>query len=366
MAKVNFDNKTYTFDELEKKYRQFYAPAFEVIIDGTSMIRESVAISSIKVDTTAASKADAFSFTVENGFDPVKREFKWINSFLAVGKYAEIKMGYTDRLETVFYGIVTNISLDYPSDGNPTIRVAGMDISFLMMKGKHSNSWKEKLDSDVVKSIGSKYGAKLHVDNTAVKKKIIEQNGLSDFQFIHSLAKQNHFEFMVVGKDLYFRKPKQNKSTVLSLMYGKNLMGFSTSVDISKQVSQIVVRGVNTETMKPVEAKSRNVDIIGTNSKTGNDIMNSLASYMVEYVYANVETQQEAQEMADAMMNEMAMDLVSGSGESIGIPELRAGRYIKLEGLGQKFNQPMYLSQVTHRIDKSGYITSFEARGNAI
>ncbi|MBD2847882.1 phage late control D family protein [Paenibacillus sp. IB182496] len=366
MANVKFDNTSYKFDTLEAKYRNFFAPAFEVLIDGRNLIRESVAISSLTVDTTVESKADSFRFKVENAFDPVRRQFQWVDSFLAVGKYIEIRMGYTDKLETVFYGVITSVALDYPADGNPNITVSGMDISFLMMKGVHSNSWKEKKESDVVRSIAAKYGARMKIDDTAVKKPIIEQNQMNDFQFVHALAEANHFDFFVVGKTLYFRKPKASKTPVVTLMYGKNLVSYQTNVDISNQVSQVVVRGFDVKTTKPIEAKSRSVDIIGTNSKTGKDIMRALADYTVEYVYTNSITQQEAQALADAMLNERAMDLVTGSGESIGLPEIRAGRYIKLDGLGAKFNQPMYLNQVTHQIDSSGYMTSFEVGGNAI
>ncbi|WP_274650191.1 phage late control D family protein [Paenibacillus humicola] len=366
MADVKFDNSTYTFDALEQKYRGFFAPAFEVMIDGTSLIRQSVAISSIKVDTTVDKKADSFHFTVDNAFDPVRREFQWVDTLLAVGKYTEIRMGYADKLETVFYGLITSVALDYPADGNPTVSVTGMDISFLMMKGSHSNSWKEKKDSDVVKAIGAKYGATLTVDDTPVTKPIIEQIRMNDFQFMNALAKENDYDFFVVGKKLFFRKPNQSKTPVLTLMYGKNLRSYSASVDISNQVSQVIVRGFDMKTSQAIEAQAGQIDIIGTNSRTGKDIMNGLASYTKEYVYTNSRTMQEAQELANALMNERAMDLVTGSGESIGIPEIRAGRYIKLDGLGAKFNQPMYLKQVSHSISASGYLTSFEVGGNAI
>ncbi|MBP3961287.1 phage late control D family protein [Paenibacillus lignilyticus] len=366
MADVKFDNSTYQFDSLEQKYRNFFAPAFEIVIDGNSMIRQSVAISSVKVNTTVNQKADSFHFTVQNAFDPVRREFQWINSFLAVGKYVEIKMGYTDKLETVFYGIITSVDLEYPSDGNPTVSVSGMDISFLMMKGSHSNSWKEKKDSDVVKVIGAKYGAKLSVDTTTVMRPIIEQIRMTDYQFLKQLAKSNDYDFFVVGKTLYFRESKNSKTPVITLMYGKNLRSYSTSVDITNQVSQVIVRGFDPKTSTAIEATSGQVDIIGSNSRTGKDIMRSLADYTKEYVYTNATTMQEAQDLADAMMNERAMDLVTGSGESIGIPEIRAGRYIKLDGLGAKFNQPMYLTEVSHSISASGYTTSFEVGGNAI
>ncbi|MFB9329088.1 phage late control D family protein [Paenibacillus aurantiacus] len=366
MADVKFDNSTYTFDALEQKYRNFFAPAFEVTIDGTNLTRQSVAISSITVNTITKNEADSVSFTVENAYDPIRREFQWTDSLLAIGKYMTVKMGYTDKLETVFYGIITTVDLDFPAQGNPTIQVQAMDASFFMTKGTHSNTWLKKKDSDVVKAVGAKYGLRMVVDDTVVEKETIEQSETTDFLFLSELAQMNHFDFFVVGKTLYFRKPKQSKVPVMTLMYGKNLRSFSTTIDLSGQVSQVVVRGYDKKTLEPIEATSRNIDIIGNNSRTGRDIMRSLADYTKQYYYTNSGTLQEAQHLADAIMNEIAMDLIKGQGESIGIPEMRAGRYLKLDGLGSKFNQVLYLTRVTHTISASGYLTTFVVEGNAI
>lgn len=366
MGNVKFDNTTYSHDALEKKYNHFFAPAFEVLIDETNLEQESIAISNMKVQTSIEAKADSFSFTVDNAFDPVKREFLWLDRFFAVGKYIEIKLGYIDKLVTVFYGLITSVELDYPASQIPNITVSGMDISFLMMKGVHSNSWKDKKDSDVIKRLASKYGLNSVVDDTAEKKPIIEQIDMTDFQFISAKAKENNYDFFVIGKSLYFRKPKKNTSPVITLMYGKNLMSYSTDVNIANQVSQVIVRSLDGENSDPIEAKSMQIDVLGTNTKTGKDIMKSLADYTKEYVYTNVSSQQEAQKLADSLMNERAMDLVTGSGQCIGIPEIRAGRYIKLDGLGKKFDQLLYLTSVEHKINDAGYITKFEVRGNAI
>ncbi len=367
MGDVEFNTTSYVFDDLETKYRNFFSPAFEVLVDTKNILREGVAITSINVDTTIDPKADSFSFTVTNAFDLVKRDFQWVDQYFALGKKVEIKMGYTDKLITVFNGIITKVNFSYPSDSNPTITVTGMDISFLMMVGNNSITWQKKKYSDVVKEIAAKYTSEMKVDDTSdIIDTISSQNSKHDFEFLTNLAKGMNYDFFVVGKTVYFRKPLKDMAAVLTLTWGKNLRSFSTEMNLSTQVSKVVVRGWEPKTQKVIVATSGTVVKLGSNSKTGSDIMKTLGVDTTKNIQANVSSMKEAQDLADATLNKRAMEFISGDGESIGIPEIRAGRYIKLAGVGEIFNEPLYLTSAVHKINASGYLTSFKVRGNAI
>ncbi len=341
MAKIKFDTNTYELADLERKYRNFFAPAFDIQVDGQSFTLKQIAVSMLKVETSIAAKSDNFQFRIENAYDAVARQFKWVGSLIDVGKTITIEMGYTDKLETVFDGIITGISVDYPAEGQPSIVVQGMD------------------------QIGGKYSLQLQVDDTMTPKPTIEQFKTSDFHFLKKLASEINYYFFVIEQKLYFKKPTPSASPIVTLMYGKNLRSYSTSVDISNQVGQFIVRGSDPKTREPFQATSQSVNKYGTNGRTGKDIMSALTRQSVETVYSDATSQAEAQTMANALANERAMNLISGEGESIGIPELRAGRNIKLEGLGPKFNQTLLLVSVTHQISNRGYVTQFRTEGNA-
>jgi phage protein D len=168
MGSLTLDEKSFTFEELEKKYQNFYSPTVEVIIDNTKIIRETpAAISKVTVESSIESKADTFTFTVINAYDLIKREFLWLDEYFALGKEVEIQMGYIDKLETVFSGLITSISFSYDGENAPSITVKGMDKSFLMMTSNKSTSWDNKKYSDIAKEIGGKYGLTAEVDDTA-------------------------------------------------------------------------------------------------------------------------------------------------------------------------------------------------------
>ena len=48
--------------------------------------------------------------------------------------------------------------------------------------------------------------------------------------------------------------------------------------------------------------------------------------------------------------------------ESIGLPEIRPGAKVVLEGLGNKFNGTYLVEKAAHTVDNCGYRTKFEAR----
>ncbi|CAG7640767.1 phage late control D family protein [Paenibacillus allorhizosphaerae] len=370
MADFKLKTDSYQFDELATRYAQFLSPALEIIIDGTKIMRDTeIAISSVTVDSSADSRADTFSFRIVNAFDLVKREFKWIDTYFELGKSVEIQMGYKDQLETVMVGLITSIS--YSFEEIPAFTVTGMDMSFLMMTSNKPESWDQKKYSDVVKAIAGKYGLTAKVDDTETELVTQTKVEVSDFALVSELARNTNFEFFVRGKNLYFRKPLQDVTPALTLFFGLTLSDFTAQADLYNQISSYTVRGMKSKVQPEViEGKAQSSDIqkLGTNTRTGADILNTIGSYFDKgESNRKLDSVEHGKEIAKAKLNAASMQFITGSGTSIGLPELQAGRCIKLEGLGKKMSQVFFVSSVTHSIDEgSGYTTRFQVRGNAI
>jgi phage protein D len=368
MAEVKLDEKSYTFDDLDKKFNHFMAPEFEVTSNGKNLVKEGVAITSVRVTTSVSPEANNFTFTVANAYDWVSRDFKWVKDYFPLGQNVDIAMGYGGTREPVFSGMITSINYDYPAEGNPTLTITGMDYSYQLMKGKGTDSkniWTDKKHSEIVEEIAKSYSLTATVDATSGPVKV-DREGQDDYQLLVRLAKLNDYELFVLGKKLYFRKPGKSTTPVLTLEWGKNLRSFSTATDISMQVGQFVVRGYDNKENKWIEAQSASVKPFGEGSTTGADLIHSVTKNKIHYEYTNYSDPKQLQDRADAMAREASMKLISGNGESIGIPYLIAGRFIKLNGLGPRFGAALYLKKVTHSISSSGYLTSFDVGGNAL
>ncbi|MTI85720.1 MAG: phage late control D family protein [Firmicutes bacterium] len=359
------------FDKLREKYRDFFAPAFEVLVEGKKLLQNGVAINSVTV-STSVEKADLCTFDVQNAFDPVKKDFKWLKKYFYPGKNLEIKMGYTDKLETIFAGLIKSVDFDFPAGGYPSLTVEGMDKTFAMMKSTKSRSWDNKKHSDVAQSVGSKYVSKCIVDPTKFKHEKVEQNQQDDFNFLQLLAEENNYEFFVTGKTLHFREQHKKKriKPMVTLEWGKNLLSFSPTVDLYNQVPEIEVRARDDEAKQVYVGKSGQINKLDSSSgrTTGPEMIKKIrgrsgTTYIqVDYlISAN-----EAKERATDLLSEKSMELVTGNAVSVGLPEIRSGEYIKLQGLGKNLSQVYYILSSQHTINESGYITNFTVEGNTI
>ncbi|NOU69189.1 hypothetical protein GC096_34810 [Paenibacillus sp. LMG 31461] len=360
---LDLETSSFTFDDLAKKYSDFYAPYYDIKVDGTKL-SDDIALDNLRVETTIDGTADSFSFRVANAYDITKNEFQWLSTF-TLGKAIDIGLGYVDKFTPVFTGQITSVVVDFPEDGAPGLVVRGMDISYLMMKGTKSRSWNKKKYSEVVEEIAKTYGFKTNVDATTTVFPALSQSQINDYHFIQNLANLVNYDFFVVGKNLYFRKPLTAMTAVMTLEMGKTLRSLMIDHNLAEQITGVTVRAWDNKELKVIEGKSASVTKLGSNSKTGKDILGSKGDF-IEHMYTNVTSVEEAKSYADAILNRRAMKLVSGSGECIGIPEIRAGRYIKLSGVGKTFDQPYYITGATHIFDDEGYTTRFQLGGNAV
>ncbi|KYC36097.1 hypothetical protein WA1_40880 [Scytonema hofmannii PCC 7110] len=372
--------------ELEKKYGNFYAPVFQIKVNGKDIMtlgedntKESLEISSVTIDNTLDG-ADTFSFTVNNAFDLARRELlTFVDEILVFDAPVEIRFGYGSLLKTLMIGILVTVKISFPSGGAPQVEVGGFDVSHRMMKQMKPRNWNDKKDSEVVKVIAEEY--KLQINNTdnddpfpnqasveetgVIHPQIVKQEKENDFEFLKRLAERNYYEFFVFRNTLYFRKPARESDPVVILEWNKSLVSFSPEFDIAERVFEVKVMGQNTEKKINIEATAKidNDEIKKMfQRKTeaeqqGRTVTNQLVS---EQVKQPVTSKEHAEHMARAILLKKHENILKGSGESIGIPDILAGTNINLLGLGSKFSQKYYLQKTNHSISNSGYKTTFD------
>jgi uncharacterized protein len=73
-------------------------------------------------------------------------------------------------------------------------------------------------------------------------------------------------------------------------------------------------------------------------------------------------TQAEADAKALGILRDRVKDMVTAEGGTIGFAQLRAGGTVAITGIGPRYSGLWVLTKTTHRIDSSGYRTTFSAR----
>ena len=367
-----------TIEQIEKARNNFYVPACNVKVSGQSVVEELyLELTSVHVDNTLEG-ADRFSFVINNGFDVAKREFltakgETLPRFLKLGSPVEIRMGYGDRsnLDLMLTGIVTELQTSFPSSGLPQLTVSGFDYSYCLTKGTGSNTWPKKKDSDAVRDIAREHNLVPKVEDTKAVHPTIVRSQESAERFVEKLARRNGFEFFVSDKkELFFRKPANDKTGVIKLEWGRGLLTFSPEIKLSDQVTEVEVHGWNIQTKKPIVGRARGGDEPGRDPKraSGAEYLEKVCKKQQATLRVRepVFSQQEADQRARAILKRRAQGFVGGRGESLGIPELRPNINITLGGLGEFFNTTFYVTHTTHTVDSSGYRTSFEVGDTTI
>ena len=369
--------------DIEKRYNNFYVPAFSVEVGKAKkdLLKENVEIFSVSVNNTLKG-SDDFSMTINNPIDIGANDFRYLkNNLFPIDKDNDviIKMGYGDRsaLTTVFSGIITAIDVSFPANGVSQLTIKGFDRSHKMMKSQHSDSWGSDNNrvkySDVVKQIADKsqyrFG-KSNIVDTREQHRQIKQNRQTDFDFIQKkLADEIGFEVFVRGEDLYFR-PRANDSAdvVAELIWGRTLVSFSPKLNTANQISEVEVRGWNSAQQRAIVGRARRGEEHGRDRgrQSGGEAVAATQGDVVRHIWRPVSTQREADDIAKSVLEKTALGFVTGSAESLGIPDIVPGRNIMLSGLGKTFSKTYYIEKVTHSISTSGYKTTFDVTENTI
>ncbi len=354
-----------TFGGLSKQYGDFFVPSFEVKVGG-SKIGDGIdmVIASVSVDTSLE-KADTCSFTVTNAFDIESREFKWLDQYLTIGKEVQIDMGYKDKLGTVFHGYITSVRYELSSWDQTSVVVSGMDYSFKLMKGIKSKVFSKVKDSDVASQVISGAGLTAKVDSTTIVHDMIQQVGISDYQFLSWLADRNGYEFFVSGKNVHFRKMHQNKSPSVTLTWAQNLISLYKEDDLNDQAGVVKVRSWDYKTKKVLTGQASAISKVDS-GQDGKTVLGNVLGTVEDNYMSEARTQAQADAEATAIQSSKAMKLVSGEAICIGIPQIRAGQYVQLAGLGSKLNKVYYVTSARHNIDESGYTTTLTIGGNVV
>ncbi|MDQ3773296.1 MAG: contractile injection system protein, VgrG/Pvc8 family [Pseudomonadota bacterium] len=364
--------------QIDKARKNFYAPAFNVVVapKKSLVVDLHLEVTSVQVNNIL-NAADRFSFVINNAYNFSTQEFvvidgKTLPDFFEFGSPVEIYMGYGDRkkLDLMLAGLVTELSTSF-SSGAPQLTVSGYDHSYCLTKGSRSESFGEnKKDSDAVRRLANLYGLNPKVEETNVDHANIVMSQESPAKFLKRLADRNGFEWFVVNKDLVFRTPANDERGVIELKWGEGLVSFSPEIKLSEQVSQVEVYGWNVQTKQKIVGKARKGDEPGRDpTRASGKRRQSGAEYLQKFcrdkettlrVREPVFSQQQADQRAKAILKRRAEGFVGGSGESIGIPELRADTNVTLQGLGDFFNTTFYVRETTHTVNSSGYRTTFQ------
>ncbi|GAA2756221.1 phage late control D family protein [Actinopolymorpha rutila] len=359
--------------ELERKHGGFYVPTAVIKVGGEDVLRDLyLAVSEVSVDLKEKAAA-RFSFTVASAFDweageflatRAKKRVDLLEQF-AFGRKVEVGLGYGDPAklgQPMLTGVLTEITTDFATGSTPTLTVSGYDDLYPLTVGKNTRHWENKPDSAAVQDVAGIGGVATDVRPTSPVKLTIDQNNLSDMAFVGELAERNGATFYHRNRKLYFGRRRNDASDIVELDWGQGLLSFRPEANLARQVAEVQVHGWSAAKGEVVLGRARRGEESGRDARKksgGERVVTALSSTPVLHLRAAVHTQEEADARAKAVLEERGQDFVTGSGESIGVPEILPDTNVALGGLGRAFSRTYYVSAANHRLDANGYHTTF-------
>ena len=345
-------------------------PNFEIIINGSPLpVEAKLHVISLSIDHDVELPG---MFTLElTDSDSQKQETTWINDeeLFAIGNVVEVKLGYGEDLATLIIGEITGIDPEFTFDRLPRLTVRGYDRRHRLQLGKKTQTFLQQKDSEIAAKIARDAGLTAQVEDSQVVHDYILQAEQTDIEFLQHRARLINYEVVVEDKTLFFRPVGNAQSEILTLSFEDDLREFYPHLSAIGQISDLTLRGWNPKEKQEIVGQAKvgeeNSTMGGENS--GAAVVEDAFSTVITQVSDRpVLSQAEADQLAKARLNKVALTLVTGEGVCWGRTDLRAGKVIKIEGLGKRFNGQYYVTATIHRYHpQSGYFTHFTVHRNS-
>lgn len=358
-----------------------FAPSFTVSIDGARAgLDVEKSITEVQV-IHERNTMDHFSLTLVNAYPDLRWTHTKDADVFHEGGGIAIGMGYVGAVQPMFDGEITRISPSFPESGVSIVRIEGLTRLHRLKQTPKTRTFVGKRDSEIATQIANELKLKPDVDPTDAPVPYLIQSNRTDLDFLLERAQRIHYQLHVDGHVLKFKKASDaTPTTAYTLVWAGGQKGFepdaramplrsfSPTMNTLWQPTKVIVRGQHVKNRKPIKVEVGDEALAAKAGKETGPQVAAKAGREVKKVVVNVPvaSEDEARQIARSVFNDLAADFVTGSGASIGLPELRAGAVIELAGLGDRFDGDYHVTRATHTINQGGYSTSFAVRRNAV
>ena len=344
-------------------------PQVDVIINGAP-VSDSVLryVEDVLVDDSVELPS-MFSFTMTSS-DAQGQDAPWIDdSLFSIGSVVEIKMGADQSVTSMIIGEITALQPEFTLSRLPLLRVEGFDRRHRLQRGRKTRTFLNKKDSDIASQIGGEAGLSVTATDSATTLDYVLQANQTDWEFLCERARLIRYGVVVQDKTLFFQPVGNAESEVLTLDIRQDLLEFYPRLSSVGLATNVRLQSWSVKDKAAVLGNSSAGDEVSTmgGQSSGAAIVGAAFGDAIDIVSDRpVSAQAEADQIAKARFNELVLGLITGEGLARGRTDLRAGKVIKIDGIGSRFGGQYYVTSAIHRYSPaSGYVTEFTVRRNA-
>jgi phage protein D len=396
--------------DLAENFGQFYVPRFEIKIAGVGLPRDVLRDVTQLTYHDDELQIDGFELSVNN-WNEETNDFKYLGTTVAppprpgepapkapprpqddpqqifdpCSKDVTVSFGYGDDLQPIVTGNFTTVEPTFPTSGPATLAVRGLNVLHRLRRKQYTHAWPNLTDSQIAANLGTltdPQTGQLRFPIPIVTKKhppnepqndYVTQRNQYDIDFLLQRARERGYVVTTQprdqgrkpGDELYFGPPTDgvpgHPRPQYELHWRKTLFEFKPTLTTTKLVRSVTVNGWNRTTHQPIR---KTVTVDDPRINVNQDIRRMLASCDPRdevVVDEPMFTDRQAEERALAILTKRHCTAIKATGSCLGIPGLRAGTLVSIQGIGSTFSGTYHLKSTTHTINDSGYTVRFEA-----
>lgn len=287
----------------------------------------------------------------------------------ALTKAVEIKAMKKDGDKvSLIKGEITALEPVFQAGMVAELVIRGYDRAHRLYRESKSKAYVNKKDSDLATEIAQAAGLQATVDATSTVYSHIFQHNQSDLAFLMGRAWRIGYECFVQENKLYFRKPPRGGAG-LTLTWGDDLQSFRPRMTLAEQVNEVIVKGWDVERQTAIVGQAKQGHLypkLPESQESAAKAEQAFGAGKVVLVDQAVSSQAEADILAAARLDELSGAFVEAEGEALRRPDLKAGQYVTLKGLGQRFSGDYLVTHASHISDPTGLRTQFSVRGTRL
>jgi phage protein D len=270
-------------------------------------------------------------------------------------------------------GEITSLKPSFPAGGQPTLSVSGLNILHRLRTQQESHHYEKLTDSQIARQIAGRLNIDIVTPSEASENKYeyLLQDNQYDIVFLMERARRIGYDLFVVEgspntkPQLFFGRSVKVRQPAYQLSYGKSLIEFQPELTTANQVSEVVVRGWDPVKKEKIEEKATRAELStkGVGSEGGQEVIEQAFKQRKEIIATRpIESKAEAKELARETLEKIAKDMLKARGSTVGLPSVRSGVVLEIDGVGARFGGRYFVTETTHGMGDGPYIVQFGSR----
>lgn len=273
------------------------------------------------------------------------------------GSTVTIEGGYDTKNEILFQGIITRQTIRIDEMVGSALEVECRDAAIKMIVGRKSLTYSQKKDSDIISSIIGTYPdltANVAATTTVWPEQV--QYYATDWDYILARAEANGLIITTLNGKVTVAAPDANSSPAVQVKYGNGLMEFNADLNSITQYGSVKATTWDYKNQVITSMQSSN-DVAGPgniSSKTLSAVV-GLSDYQLQ-TSGPLESA-DLTNWSKAQLIKSEYSKIQGEAKFQGTNLVDPGKYITLEGIGDRFSGDHLISGVTHHLGEGNWLT---------